>query len=96
MSYTTQCHQPEPVGASGSYTVKAKLLVPAGAPLHVSGGEMFLPLQPKPLKTCSLASVAVRRHHRTLEFEGIVRRGGAERSDDEHGGGEPTAAPHAT
>src|ERR1019366_116644 len=29
--YTSQCHQPEPVGASGSYTVTAKLLVPLGA-----------------------------------------------------------------
>ena len=26
----TQCHQPEPVGASGSYMVTAKLRVPAG------------------------------------------------------------------
>jgi hypothetical protein len=31
MSNTTQCHQPLPVGASGSYIVMAKLLVPSGA-----------------------------------------------------------------
>src|ERR1019366_6369883 len=47
MLYPSQCHQPEPVGASGSYTVTAKLLVPLGAPLHFKAGDMFLPLQPK-------------------------------------------------
>ena len=55
---TTQCHQPLPVGASGSYMLTAKLLVPVGAPLQFSAGETLLPLQPKPLNTCSLATVA--------------------------------------
>ena len=31
---TTQCHQPLPVGASGSYMVTAKLLAPVGTPLQ--------------------------------------------------------------
>src|SRR5215217_7656398 len=35
---TTQCHQPLPVGASGSYTVIAKRFVPCGTPLHDRGG----------------------------------------------------------
>src|SRR3954452_22552910 len=53
MSNITQCHHPLPVGASGSYTVIAKLLVPAGALLHESDGEMLRPLHPKLLNTCS-------------------------------------------
>src|SRR6478609_6928696 len=55
---TTQCHQPLPVGASGSYIVTAKLLVALGAPLQFNAGEILPPVQPKPLKTCSLAIVA--------------------------------------
>src|SRR6476661_9467321 len=51
MLYTIQCHQPLPVGASGSYTVIAKLFVPAGAPVHLSVGETFWPVHPKPLNT---------------------------------------------
>ena len=35
----------------------AKLLVPLGAPLQLSAGEMLPPVQPKPLNTCSLAMV---------------------------------------
>src|SRR5262249_36904480 len=54
---TTQCHQPLPVGASGSYIITAKLFVPAGAPLQLKAGEMLLPVQPNPLNTCSLAIV---------------------------------------
>src|SRR5215469_12318466 len=57
MSYTTQCHQPLPVGASGSCTSSAKLLVSDGAPLHESAGETLLPLQPNSLNTCALAMV---------------------------------------
>src|SRR4051812_33531012 len=53
MSNITQCHQPLPVGASGSYTVIAKLFVPAGALCHESDGEMLPPLHPKLLNTCS-------------------------------------------
>src|SRR6478736_1392678 len=55
---TTQCHQPLPVGASGSYMVTAKLLAPLGAPLQFSAGATLPPVQPKPLNTCSLAMVA--------------------------------------
>src|SRR5689334_13979173 len=55
---TTQCHQPLPVGASGSYMVTAKLLAPLGAPLQLRAGETLPPVQPKPLNTCSLAMVA--------------------------------------
>src|SRR5262245_34276261 len=55
MLYTTQCHHPLPVGASGSYTITAKLFVPAGAPLHTRAGETFLPVQPKLLNTCASA-----------------------------------------
>ena len=57
MLTTVQCHQPLPVGASGSYTVIAKLFVPSGAPLHDSAGEMFLPVQPKPPNTWSMPIV---------------------------------------
>src|SRR6185312_9286146 len=35
----------------------AKLLVPLGAPLQFRAGEILLPVQPKPLNTCSLAMV---------------------------------------
>src|SRR5262249_17787659 len=55
---TTQCHQPLPVGASGSCIATAKLLVPAGAPLQLKAGEVLLPVQPKPLNTCAPAIVA--------------------------------------
>src|ERR1700704_3209779 len=36
----------------------AKLLVAAGAPLQFRLGEILLPVQPKPLNTCSVAMVA--------------------------------------
>src|ERR1700730_13561550 len=57
MLETPQCHQPLPVGASGSCIRSAKLLVPAGGLLQVSAGETLPPLQPKPLNTCRLAIV---------------------------------------
>src|SRR5215831_1766853 len=53
MLNTTQCQKPLPVGASGSKTVMAKLLVSLGAPLHFSDGEMLPPLQPKIFATCA-------------------------------------------
>ena len=56
MSNITQCHHPLPVGASGSYMVIAKLLVPAGALLYDSCGEMFSPEHPNPLNTCVLVA----------------------------------------
>src|SRR6201992_3230259 len=36
----------------------AKLLVAGGAPLQLKAGERLPPVQPKPLKTCSLAILA--------------------------------------
>jgi hypothetical protein len=41
-----QCQKPLPVGASGSYMVTAKLLVPAGGFDHFTSGETFCPVQP--------------------------------------------------
>src|SRR5450759_3877282 len=58
MLKTIQCHHPLPVAASGSYMVTAKLLVPCGAPLQLKLGEILLPVQPKPLNTCSSAILA--------------------------------------
>jgi hypothetical protein len=49
MLYITQCHHPLPVGASGSYAVTAKDLVPAGGFVHSRAGETFCPVQPMPL-----------------------------------------------
>ena len=51
MSKTTQCHHPLPVGASGSYIVIAKLLVPSGAFSQESCGDLFSPSHPKPLNS---------------------------------------------
>jgi hypothetical protein len=53
MLNTTQCQKPLPVGASGSYTVMAKLLVLFGAPLQLSDGETLPPLQPNTFGTCA-------------------------------------------
>src|SRR3954464_5545401 len=59
MSATAQCQKPEPVDASGSYTVTAKLLVPSGAPLQDSCGETSLPPgTPKAPENCSAAQGA--------------------------------------
>src|SRR6516164_6149513 len=57
MLNTIQCHQPLPVGASGSCISSAKLWVPAGAPLQASAGDTLPPLQPNSLNTWALASV---------------------------------------
>lgn len=54
---TTQCHQPLPVGASGSWTVTAKLRVPFGGCFHSRVGDRLAPVQPKPLKTCASSMV---------------------------------------
>src|SRR5687767_619895 len=59
MLITDQCHQPEPVGASGSYTVTAKLLVSLGAPLHFRAGDLFSPEHPNPLNSNFLSIVAL-------------------------------------
>src|SRR6185436_19651938 len=57
MSMTSQCQNPLPVGASGSYMVSTKLCVPGGAPVHDRLGETFCPEQPNALRTCSLPIV---------------------------------------
>jgi hypothetical protein len=49
MLYITQCHQPLPVGASGSYAVTANDLVPAGAFDQLIAGETFCPVHPNEL-----------------------------------------------
>src|ERR1700733_7533729 len=38
--------------------LRARLLVPLGAPLQLKAGERLPPVQPKPLNICSLAIVA--------------------------------------
>src|ERR1700681_4565704 len=51
----SQCHQPLPVGASGSCTNRAKLCVPLGARLQLNAGDMFCPVHPNELNTCAAA-----------------------------------------
>ncbi len=51
MPSTIQCQKPEPVGASGSKQVTAKLLVPAGKPDQRSDGDTFPPVMPNPSNT---------------------------------------------
>src|ERR1700678_3525207 len=47
-SYTTQCHHPDGVlRSSGSNSVTTKLFVPAGAPVHFHGGDIFPRVQQK-------------------------------------------------
>src|SRR5664280_780777 len=58
MFTTSQCQKPEPVGASGSKQVTAKLLVPAGAPLHLRCGDLLPPAQPKPKSADRMKSLA--------------------------------------
>jgi len=48
MFTSDQCHQPEPVGASGSYAVTTKLFVPSGAPLQLNCGERLPPSGSQP------------------------------------------------
>src|SRR3954467_1306183 len=49
-----QCQKPDAVGASGSYTVTAKLLVSSGKPDQLSCGETSSPPAPMMPLTCSL------------------------------------------
>src|SRR6201986_2866265 len=51
MPSTIQCQKPEPVGASGSKQVTAKLLVCSGKPDQDSDGETLPPVMPHPSKT---------------------------------------------
>src|SRR4051812_2278912 len=53
---TAQCQKPDPVGASGSYTVTAKLCVSSGNPDQLSCGETSSPPAPMMPLTWSLAS----------------------------------------
>ena len=56
ISNISQCQKPLPVGASASNIVMAILFVPSGRFFQVSLGEIFFPLQPKPLNSCLLVS----------------------------------------
>ena len=49
MSMTSQCQNPDPVGASGSKQVTANPLVSGGNPCQRSSGEMFWPDIPNEL-----------------------------------------------
>src|SRR3954468_25108949 len=51
---TAQCQKPDAVGASGSYTVTAKLLVSSGKPDQLSCGETSSPPAPMMPLTWSL------------------------------------------
>ena len=53
---TAQCQNPDPVGASGSYIVTAKLRVSSGKPDHDSCGETSDPPAPMIPLTWSLES----------------------------------------
>src|SRR3954449_2750512 len=54
MFATAQCQKPLAVGASGSNTVTAKLLVPSGNPDQDSCGERPSPPAPMPPLTCGM------------------------------------------
>ena len=58
MLATAQCQKPLAVGASGSYTVTAKLLVPSGKPDQDSCGERSSPPAPMTPLTCGMGSVS--------------------------------------
>src|SRR6185295_1014222 len=69
MSNTVQCQNPLPVGASGSKTVRTKLLVPAGGFDQCSSGDWFWPVQPKPLKICAVVKLPPERSLLSSENE---------------------------
>src|SRR6476619_6872407 len=56
MFATAQCQNPDAVGASGSKTVTAKLLVPSGKPDHSSCGETSSPPASMIPLTCAVGS----------------------------------------
>ena len=57
MSAATQCQNPLPVGAWGSYIETTKLSVPAGKPAQDSCGEMsWPPGTPSSPESCSSGS----------------------------------------
>ena len=81
--------------------MRAKLLVPAGAPLQNSAGEMFLPLQPKPLKTWprryGLALADLRADQGEFRCLGLLRRPAvvAAAAAPQHGRGQPQCRVHS-
>jgi hypothetical protein len=62
MFATAQCQKPLAVGASGSYTVTAKLRVPSGKPDQDSCGERSSPPAPIIPLTCGIGSVSPSVH----------------------------------
>jgi hypothetical protein len=54
MSTTAQCQNPDPVGASGSYTVTTKLFVSGGNPDQLSSGLTSSPPAPKMPLSCGV------------------------------------------
>src|SRR3954464_15247067 len=62
MFATTQCQNPLVVGASGSYTVTAKLRVPSGKPDQDSCGERSSPPAPISPLTCGMGSTSPSVH----------------------------------
>jgi len=65
---TTQCQNPDPVGAAGSNIVSTKLFAPAGGFVHESSGETLPPLHPNVFSTTLRGRSAVsvsRRSYRT-------------------------------
>src|SRR4029453_7560805 len=58
MFATAQCQKPLAVGASGSYTVTAKLFVPSGNPDQDSCGERSSPPAPMTPLTWGMGSVS--------------------------------------
>ena len=61
MSYTAQCQNPLPDGASGSYSCSASDFVPAGTLNHWSSGETLPPVQPNPLRMLAAGKVPLSR-----------------------------------
>src|ERR1043165_3738768 len=57
MLNTVQCQNPLPVGASGSNTVKTKLLVPIGGFDQCSAGDWFCPEQPNSFAVCAVVNM---------------------------------------
>src|SRR4029453_15456917 len=62
MFATAQCQKPLAVGASGSYTVTAKLFVPWGKPDQDSRGERSSPPAPMTPLTCGIGMISPSVH----------------------------------
>ena len=72
---------------SGSYTVRAKLLVPAGAPLQFKAGDTFWPLQPNPENTWAGLSFAPSVTSGLVSANAPARTATASSSSDETANG---------